>query len=267
MSDLRPLSISRTLPPMVPAADLAALADGIAGRRVRTAYEQIADRLRELIVTGRLVPGTRLPTEQALAADFGVSRATAREALRVLASEGLVETRKGTTGGSFVTRPSVGLVGAFLERSMHLLSDSDVVSLDALLETRRILEVPAARLAAERRADVDVERLAAAARPETTRLPVDEQFERNRDFHVAICESCGNALLALAAQPIFAVLQTRLARAGLGPQFHRQLNDQHRLIADAIGDADTGRAADEMETHLEWLAPYYRRAWTTRTAR
>ena len=68
--------------------------------RVRKAYEQVADQIRELIMTGAISPGQRLPNEAALTAQFGVSRATVREALRVLAAQNLIRTSKGSTGGS-----------------------------------------------------------------------------------------------------------------------------------------------------------------------
>ena len=76
-------------------------------RRVRKGYEQVADQLRELIVTGELPQGGRLPTETELARQLGVSRTTVREALRLLAAQGLIRTAKGQTGGSYVTLPTV----------------------------------------------------------------------------------------------------------------------------------------------------------------
>src|SRR5690606_27188041 len=69
---------------------------------VRTAYQQVAEQLRELILTGALSAGDRLPPEAELAATFGVSRSTVREALRVFASRDLIRTARGTTCGTFV---------------------------------------------------------------------------------------------------------------------------------------------------------------------
>ncbi|MGH3039100.1 MAG: FadR/GntR family transcriptional regulator, partial [Gaiellaceae bacterium] len=74
-------------------------------RRVRKAYEQVNDQLRELIVSGELAPGERLPNEAVLAREFGVSRATVREALRILTAQNLIRTTKGAGGGSYVTLP------------------------------------------------------------------------------------------------------------------------------------------------------------------
>lgn len=70
----------------------------------------IIDQIRQLIHGRHLATGARLPSERDLCAQFGVSRVTAREALRVLEANGLVESRVGARGGAFVTlRPAAGL--------------------------------------------------------------------------------------------------------------------------------------------------------------
>ena len=224
-------------------------------------YELVAERLRERVVEGELQPGARLPNESALATDFGVSRATVREALRVLAAQNLIRTSKGAGGGSYVTLPSVGGVSDFVQSSISMLADADNVTLEELLEARELLEVPAARLAAHRRNDEELERLRDAIPDEPLRLGTQRQFVYNQDFHIAVLEGCRNALLLIAAQPVFEVLQRNLARSKLGARFHRTINEHHRAIAAAIeaGDADT--AGGEMYDHLEFLRPYYERAW------
>src|SRR5262245_29069811 len=224
-------------------------------------YEQVAEELRARVVGGTLRPGSRLPNEDVLAREFGVSRATLREALRSLAAQDLIRTAKGAGGGSFVTLPRVEHVSSFVHSSIALLADANDVSLENLLEARALLEVPAARLAASRCREGDVERLRATIPAEPLRMGVDQQFVYNQVFHSLVIECCSNALLVIAAEPIFGVLQRNLARTKLGPQFHRAINDQHRTIADAIGAGDAGAAGDEMHAHLEFLRPYYERAW------
>ena len=224
-------------------------------------YELVAERLRERVVGGDLQPGQRLPNESALATDFGVSRATVREALRVLAAQSLIRTSKGAGGGSYVTLPSVGGVSDFVESSITILSDADDVTLEELLEARELLEVPAARLAAERRSEEEVERLRNAIPDEPLRLGTQRQFVYNQDFHLIVLEGCRNALLTIAAQPVFAVLQRNLARSKLGARFHRTINEHHRAIAAAIEAGDADAAGGEMYDHLEFLRPYYERAW------
>jgi DNA-binding FadR family transcriptional regulator len=236
-------------------------------RRVRKAYEQVADQLRELIVNGELSPGHRLPNEAALSVQFGVSRATVREALRVLATQNLIRTTKGATGGSFVILPTADHISEFLSSNIALLSQTETVSLDEFLELREFLEVPAARLAARRHTDDEVERLREAIPSDFSDLGTQEQFIYNKDFHSQIVLASGNTLLSIAAQPIFSVLQTNLSRSTLGQRFHRQVNADHQAIAAAVAAGDEEAAAAEMHRHLEFLRPAYEKAWRTRNGR
>ena len=217
--------------------------------------------MRELVVNGTVAPGERLPTETLLAAEYGVSRATVREALRLLAAQSLIRTAKGATGGSYVTLPSADHLSESLRSGIGLLAEAKDVSLEELLEARELLEVPAARLAALRRGEADVHRLREAIPGEPLRLGTAEQFVYNRDFHWVVLQACGNTLLSIAAQPVFSVLQTRLARSTLGSRFHRAINDHHRAIAAAIDAADADAAGGEMLAHLQYLRPFYEKAW------
>ncbi|HST26720.1 MAG TPA: FadR/GntR family transcriptional regulator [Gaiellaceae bacterium] len=228
---------------------------------MRKAYEQVADQLRELIVSGQLVRGERLPNETVLAREFGVSRATVREALRLLTAQSLIRTAKGAGGGTYVTMPTVDHVSQFLNSALNLLAAAEHVTLDELLEAREALEVPAARLAAERRTDQAVELLHATIPPDPGELGPTEQFVYNADFHTGVIEASGNVFLMMAAQPLFSILQTQLARSSLGARFHKGINDQHRAIVAAIATRDARRAETEMRLHLEFLRPHYERTW------
>ncbi len=225
------------------------------------AYEEVAARLRDEIHDRVLPRGARLPNEVVLAEQFGVSRATVREALRLLAAQNLIRTAKGAGGGSYVTVPSAEHLSELLRSGLGLLTASQDLTLDELLEARALLEVPAAELAARRRADEHVERLRAAIPGEPLRLGTQEQFVYNADFHTIVIEASGNTLLTIAAQPIFAVLQTHLARSRLGRRFHTSINEHHHEIASAIEAGDEEAARDQMSEHLEFLRPYYEQAW------
>jgi len=133
-------------------------------------------RLREQILEGVLEEGLRLPKETVLAEDFGVSRATIREALRLLTAQNLIRTAKGAGGGSFVTVPSVDHISESLRSGIGLLATADDLTLEELLETRELLEVPAARLAARRRSEDDLVLLQAS-------IP-------DRPLHCELCAFC-----------------------------------------------------------------------------
>lgn len=225
------------------------------------AYEQVADRLRQLIVTEELARGERLPNELQLADEFGVSRATVREALRLLAAQGLVRTAKGQTGGSYVTLPTVDHISESLSSNIALLADARDLTLEELIEVRMLLEVPAARLAARRRAEGDLERLRATIPPDRPVLDTQVEFVHNRDFHATLIECCDNRLLQIAAQPVFSALQTSLSRSGLPRVFHRSIHAHHARIVEAVEAGDEAAAASEMHAHLSFLVPYYEKAW------
>jgi GntR family transcriptional repressor for pyruvate dehydrogenase complex len=151
------------------AADRERSRQALSVKRIRPAYEQVAEQLRELILNGTLSPGDQLPVEAELSAVFGVSRSTVREALRMLSSQSLIYTARGVTGGTFVAETSPDAISDFLETSIGLLSGSHEITADELLEARDLLEVPAARLAALRRTDEHLEAMRQAISDFTTR--------------------------------------------------------------------------------------------------
>ena len=200
----------------------------------RKAYERIAAGLRDQILSGELARDERLPVESELARTFGVSRPTVREALRLLTAQNLVVTAKGRTGGSYVSAPSPAHISEYIRSGLDLLADGRRVSLEELLETRELLEVPAARLAALRRNEQQLTELESTVPAQILKLSPSEQFAFNEQFHSVVIQAAGNTLLAIAA-------------------------------AVAAGDADA--AEGEMRSHLRFLHPFYERAWRAVGAR
>jgi GntR family transcriptional regulator, transcriptional repressor for pyruvate dehydrogenase complex len=231
-------------------------------QRVRKAYEQVHDQLRDLIMKGELARGQRLPNEAALAREFGVSRGTVREALRVLAAQNLIRTAKGAGGGSFVTLPTVDHISEFLKANISLLSESQDVSPEELLEARDLLEGWAARAAAERRTEAHVVRLRDCIIDEEVKLGTEEQFTYNAAFHTGVLDAAQNTLLAIAAQPVFGVLQTNMRRSEITRETLHQINDDHRAIVDAIDAGDADQAERQMRSHVDFLRATYVRVWT-----
>lgn len=230
-------------------------------RRVRKAYEQVYDQLRELITRGELSRGTRLPNEAVLASEFGVSRGTVREALRVLAAHNLIRTAKGAGGGSFVTLPTVDHISTFLQANISLLSESNDVTLSEFLEARELLEVFAARQCAARHSEDDLKRLRETIVEDPAVLGTEQHYLYNKDFHTAVLDGCGNTLICIAAQPVFSVLQTRLSREEMSDRFAKRLNKDHRAILTAIEAGDSDAAGEEMRKHMTYLSRTYQKMW------
>lgn len=228
---------------------------------VKKPYEQIADQLLTLIVDGTLKVGQQLPSEAELALDFGSSRATVREALRVLASYDLIKTKKGANGGSFVSEPSPDRIATHLSANLRLLSQVQHITLDDLLEARMLVEVPAARLAARKQDRSQFQRLRDLVPSAPLELTGDTQFRLNRDFHFGLVQASGNTLLSLAAEPIFLILQTHLRRSNLGDDFYVQMAEDHRAILKATENGEEDVVEEAMGAHIEYLRPRYEEAW------
>src|ERR671918_1887187 len=232
-------------------------ASPLAVAKVRPGYQQVADQLRELILEGRINAGERLPTESELTEMFGASRSTVREALRILSSQNLIVTARGAGGGTFLSRPEPRYVSDILEASFGLLSDSEHLTVDHLLEARELLEVPAAGLAAVRRTEEHLAVLRSCFPEGSGDVSRAHLFEGNLLFHISIVEATRNPVLPVITRPIFSVLRTRFLRDAAPPAFWKRVSRDHRDILAAIEDGSEGDARAQMDRHLENLRPTY----------
>jgi GntR family transcriptional repressor for pyruvate dehydrogenase complex len=208
------------------------------------------------VLAGELAQGARLPNEADLSALFGVGRSTVREALRTLASQDLVVTSRGVSGGTFVSHPDPDKVSAYLEASIGLLSGSQAVSFAELVEARELLEPPATRLAAERREPELLERLRASVAGDTG----GDALGHNVHFHQLLLEAAGNRLLAMVTGPLFAVVQTRFTAesAAAPPGFWAAMAADHGRILERVEAGDGDGAAAAMLAHLRGMTTTYR---------
>jgi GntR family transcriptional regulator, transcriptional repressor for pyruvate dehydrogenase complex len=220
------------------------------------AYRQLADALRAQIVSGRLRPGDRLPTEPQLCASSGLSRSTVREALRLLASQHLITTTRGVTGGSFVARPTASALAETLSTGLQMLLSCGPLDGRQVFEVRELIEVPAAGLAAARAVPADVAALR-AARFDPDRDGVDAMLAARRRFHTALAAASGNPLIQLIAEPLYAVVgEYALMRAAPG-EFWCRVAEEHRAIVEAIASAEPGAARAAAAAHLYHLRTWY----------
>jgi len=213
--------------------------------------EQVARQIQELILSRALEPGDRLPAEYELAAQLQVSRGVVREAVRILRVRGLVETRRGS--GSYVRQPSPQTLAA----SMRLLLRSrwGLETFRDLFEMRNLLEVTAARLAAERAQEEDVRRLRASIRGMEAHLDDVGFAEFDVAFHQALAEAAHNMFFrtflsairdALAAQTYFPDEHETSRRAA-----RLRALEIHSRIVECIAARDAKGAQKAMRTLLE----------------
>ena len=180
----------------------------------------------------------------------GVSRSTVREAIRLLEAQQLVVTTRGTTGGSFVSSHSPGRIRRELGTSLDLLVGSDALTIEQIIEARRLLEVPAVALAAERRTPEQMRR--APAMPRRGSTPGNERF------HQLLLAASGNPLLEVMTTPLFGVIRDRVSRDRATDEFWGVVEDEHRELLELIEAGDGEAAASAMGRHLQGLASGYR---------
>ena len=208
----------------------------VLGKTKRGAAE-VRARLQAAIEAGEYKRNDRLPSESELARSFDVSRPVVREALMSLQALGLTASQSGR--GTFVVSERVGvplLMGRYSPAHIR--------------EVRRCLEIPSARLAAERRTDRDVGELAAIlARLEDA----DDPAKRNRfdaSFHIAIARASGNPLIMKLVEDLRAILEEHSLAAARRPHRREAAMAEHRLIYEGIVARDADAAAAAMEAHL-----------------
>ena len=217
------------------------------------AYQLLADELRADITSGRLQPGERLPPEPELCVKTGVSRSTVREALRLLASQHLIVTTRGVTGGSFVAHPDAEQLADGLATGFTLLTNSADVGLADLLELRRALEVPAAGLAAVRREDEHlIEIRGALFDPVVDDL--DTMLAAHTAFHMAVAKASGNPLFELVARPLYHASFGEDVTGNLPTGYWQQIDADHRMLIDCMTVHDAESATRVAARHLDYIA-------------
>jgi GntR family transcriptional repressor for pyruvate dehydrogenase complex len=210
----------------------------LAVQRVQPSYVQVAAQLRALVLGHQLRPGERLPAEGELSAMFGVSRSTTREALRLLAAENIIETRRGVTGGSFVVHPHPDSIELALSTALHLSAGGEHISHEEVYQVWQIMHVPTARLAATGRTDEDVERLMALSEPASADETDNDLTLRAIEFHRAVLGATSNRLLQIVARPLAALSADTLVGMQDVHPFLVETMDRHRTIALAIAARD-----------------------------
>ena len=220
--------------------------------RPKRVADVVFERLRERIDGGALAPGDRLPSERVIAGQMRVSRPVVREAINMLAGQGLVEVRP--RRGIFVrvaAAPGLGdplanLIGDSLERVLELI------------DVRRELETHAASLAAEFATPRDVEELAAIIgdleRDHAARRTGEDADVR---FHCRIAQAAGNTVLTHIMATLHGALTTTslivASRLHASDHYRDTILGQHRGIFAAIRDQAPDEARARMGEHLDFV--------------
>lgn len=208
--------------------------------------ELVAARLADAIVLGLLADSEQLPSEADLSAQLAVSTVTVREALTMLRERGLVETRRGRGGGSFVRAPADPTAAELRER----LGRVALIELRDLFDHYAAVGGTAARLAAERASAEDIERLERAADMLTAAQDAGARRRAEGYFHLEVAAAAQSARLAREELSLQSELGALLWAPFEGTAVQRRAAAQHREIIAAISAGDGAVARDLVERHV-----------------
>ena len=223
--------------------------------RPTNAFEETVGRLLQLIRLGVFEPGESLPPERELAVRLGVSRDTVREAIKALADAGYLVPKRGRYGGTFLAHTLPAPDAA----DPTDLAGSDVgpvtrAELDDALRVREILEVGAARMAAER-TFAATDREALWTKLTDIRGAVGDDYRRlDSRLHLAIAEAAGAPSMVGLVADNRMLINRLLDRI---PQLERNIEhseEQHEAVVIAILTGNADGAAEAMRAHVEGTA-------------
>ncbi len=211
------------------------------------------EKIKDMIVTGEIGPGDRLPKEPDLAERLGLSRNSLREAVRALTLMNVLDVRQGD--GTYVTSLKPALL---LEAMKFVMDFHHDESLLQIFEVRRVLETAAAAMAATRMSEEAIEQLRMTLDTANEDATIEEFMQSDVEFHRQLAAGCGNAVLCSLIEGI--VPSTTRARIWRGLTQKNALQrsvSEHRMIYEAVAARDPERARSWATIHLtgveEWL--------------
>ena len=206
-------------------------------------FEETVERLEQAIALGFVQPGEKFPVERRLCEIMGVSRATLREAMRVLSRAGYVRSSRGRDGGTTVVARAADLS----EKTARRFARSLGTELFELLDQRRMLECGAVELAAERHKAPDL-----TAMYDLVNITLDnDNFPRvHPQIHLGFAKLANSSWLLTSIAGVHFKLHDLLAASRLARISMRSRNITHKRILDAVGKRDAKGARALMEEHL-----------------
>jgi DNA-binding FadR family transcriptional regulator len=225
----------------------------------RRTFEEAVEQIGEKVKSGELQVGERLPSERELAAQMRISRPTLREAVKVLTEAGVLEVRRGQSGGIFVASE---LVPRDLVKTRSEIRVSEVAG---VLEARRLLEPRVAQLAAVHAGEEDFAAMQATI--ERQRELAGEEFLKHEDlflqldlkFHLAIARATRNSTVVQLIGHLFRRLEIARDMAVHAPLVPDWVIDVHERTLAAIRAADFELIDDVMDEHLAQLEQIWER--------
>lgn len=216
--------------------------------------DEAIGKLKEMILSGQIQPGEKLPAEKALSEQLGLSRSSLREAVRALTMLGVLKTRRGD--GTYVTSLEPKLLLESTGLVMDLLQENILVE---LIEVRRLLEPGATAMATARIGDTDLARLRDCMERIDAAQDIDSLVEADDEFHAVIAHAAGNSTLAsLLGSLSGKTLRARHWRGLTDEAVIERTKAGHHAIYQAIRDKDPEQARAAATMHIHETEAWFR---------
>jgi GntR family transcriptional regulator, transcriptional repressor for pyruvate dehydrogenase complex len=212
------------------------------------AHEYVAEQIRRHIALRLIAPGESLPSERELAGMFGVGRPTIQLALKDLAADRLVVSRRGRHGGTFVLEPADDTVVQD-ELISRLLARRE--ELEELLDYRRSIEPLISKMAARLRKRSDLSSMRSMIRNMVEAREEPEYMRFDTEFHLAVARATQNRFLLLSMEEIRLQLNDVLSLLPETETWHRRISGEHEAIFDAIESRDAKAAEKATVVHVD----------------
>ena len=218
--------------------------------------DEAIGKIKEMITSGELGPGDRLPKEADLAERLGLSRNSLREAVKALSMIRVLDVRQGD--GTYVTSLEPHLLLDALSFVVDFHRDDTVLQ---FLEVRRIMEPAATALAAERMTDDDVDKLQAVLDELGAEPTIEALVANDLEFHRQIAAGSGNAVLCSLVDGLSGpTTRARIWRGLTQEGAAARTREQHQAILDAIGSRQPELARSWATVHIAGVEEWLRRA-------
>lgn len=215
------------------------------------AVDEIAAQVRDMIATGKIKPGDRLPPERDLSIRLGVSRNTLREGLRALENAGIVEMRKGAMGGAFVLHGNSDVIVGGMRDLYHL----GAITPQQFTEARMWLSDVVVRVACERATAEDFAALEANIEASAKANAFEERAHLNRAFHVILAKATRNPIMIIMMEGIVEVFAHFIVQ--IGPSDNAFILPSRRRLMKHLRAHDAEKAIEEMQQSLVRLHTQY----------
>ena len=224
------------------------------------AFEKISNQIKNLILSGELKPGDKLPSEREIAAQFRTGRMVVREALRILEQSDLIYIKQGSDGGAYIKE----LDTKHIANSFSDAIQRSDLTVEKLIEVRSGIEKAVIALAIERMSDQEIESLLQNINKADEMINHQTTAaEQHIDFHLLLAKGSKNQLYEMIIESLMTITHTFVETLTEHAMPLKEHIKKHLEIYNAIKERDVIKAQEKIEEHIQQISIWFSE-WSTK---